>query len=217
MGNRNRSDTRRRSLAHEAARIMADQGDADFERARRKAAERAAVTNRRLWPSNEEIRDAFLERQRLFEGRRQAAELTRLRREALEGMRHFATFSPRLVGPVLDGSADRRHAVRLLLFADHPEEVVFELMERRIPWEQREEGLRFGGGVRRSVPLLSLYAGETRFELLVLPPSARHNPPLDPVSERPERGVDADELERLIDEPGPEIGEVPGPGGGRGR
>jgi hypothetical protein len=197
MGNRNRLDAQRRTLAYEAARIMVDQGDGDYERARRKAAERAAVNNRRLWPSNEEIQEAVLAQQRLFKGQSQLSELTQLREQALEAMRHLGSFRPRLVGPVLDGSADCRHAVRLLLFADHTEDVVFSLLERRIPWRERHEALRFGGG-RRSVPVLSFYAGETRFELVVLPPAAQRNPPLDPVSERPQLGVDEHGLARLI-------------------
>jgi hypothetical protein len=204
MGNRHRLDARRRNLAYEAARILTDQGDGDYERARRKAAERAAVNNRRLWPSNEEIQDALRAQQRLFLGRRQAAELRRLREQALDGMRSLGAFHPRLVGPVLDGCADRRHPVRLLLFADHAEDVVFTLMELHIPWREREETLRFGGGIRRALPVLTFYAGETRFELVILPPSARSNPPLDPVSERPQSGVDGTELARMIaaSEPG---------------
>ena len=41
-------------------------------------------------------------------------------------------------------------------------------------------------------------AGETPIELIVLPRQALRNPPLDPVTERPERGADIAELERLI-------------------
>lgn len=198
MGNRNRSDVRRLRLAYEAARILHDQGDGAFERARRKAAERSGVSDRRLWPSNEEIRDALRSQQRLFQGESQAAELHRMREQAVQGMRNLAGFSPRLVGPVLDGSADGRQPVRLHLFADHPEDVVLTLMQRHIPWTQQEETLRFGGGVRRVHPVLRFFAGDLCFELVILPPSALRNPPLDPVSERPQRGADADDVERML-------------------
>jgi len=198
MGNRNRSDALRQQLAFDAAKIMLDQGDEAFERARRKAVERAGVCNKRLWPSNEEIRDALRAEQRLFRGERQLAEVARLREQALRGMRNFARFRPRLVGSVLDGSADARQPVRLFLFAERTEDVVFTLMEQNIPWQQRERTLRFAGGVRRDCPLLSFYAGETCFELVVLPLSALSNPPLDPVGEHPQRGADADEVERML-------------------
>jgi len=45
---------------------------------------------------------------------------------------------------------------------------------------------------------LTFFAGETCFELVVLPPSASSNLPLDPISERPQRGADADEVAGLL-------------------
>lgn len=200
MSNRNRSDVLRLQLAYEAARILADRSGEEFERARRKAAERAGVGDRRLWPSNEEIQDALRVQQRLFRGERQVVELARLREQALLGMRNFARFMPRLVGAVLDGSADGPQPVRLLLFAERTEDVVFALLDRNIPWQQKEQTLRFGGGLRCACPLLTFFAEETCFELVVLPLSALSNPPLDSISERPQRGADADEVERMLTE-----------------
>lgn len=60
MGVRNRSHVQRQRLAYEAARIMVDQGVREFDRARCKAAERAGIGDRRLWPKNEEIQEALL-------------------------------------------------------------------------------------------------------------------------------------------------------------
>ena len=200
MSNRNRSEAQRRRLAYEAARIMADQGVGQHERARRKAAERAGVSNKRLWPSNEEIQEALLAHRRLFEGDRQVAGLTRLREQALIGMRNFSRFLPRLVGPVLSGAADGNQAVRLHLFADPAEDVILALLDRHIPWREHEETLRFAGGVRQAHQVLTFYAGETCFVLVVLSPAALRNPPLDPVSERPDKGAAADDVERMLDQ-----------------
>lgn len=194
----------RQRLAYEAARIMAEQGVHEFERARRKAAQRAGVGDKRNWPNNEEIQEALLAHQRLFQGERRAEELRELRAQALAAMRSFASFQPRLVGPVLTGTAERSQGVRLLVFAESPEEVVHALLEQGIPWKQREELLRFGKGVRRSHPVLRFVAGDTPFELVVLPPEGRRNPPLDAVSERPERGADAADVERLLEDRGEE-------------
>ena len=52
-----RSDNLRRALAQEAARIMAEHGIQDFRIAKRKAAERFGVTERRVLPRNTEIED----------------------------------------------------------------------------------------------------------------------------------------------------------------
>jgi hypothetical protein len=186
-------------LAYEAARILAEHGDQAFDRARRKAAERVGIVNRREWPTNEEILDALLEQRRLFQSERVTVDLRRLREHAAAAMSAFARFLPRLVGPALSGTGDLRHGVRMHLFADSPEELVFALIDQGIPWEEREEALRYAGGVRRVHPVFAFVAGEIPCALVVLPPQALRNPPLDPVTERPERGVDIEALRRLLE------------------
>jgi hypothetical protein len=197
MSGRNRPSDQRQRLAYEAARIMAEQGVVEFDRARRKAAERTGIGDRRCWPNNEEIQEALLAHRRLFQGER-ATEVDALRRQALTAMRRFDAFQPRLVGPVLRGTAQASQGVRLHLFADAPEDLVHFLIDQGIPWQEGELNLRYAGGSRRPHPLFGFYAGEVLFELVVLPREARRNPPLDPVSERPERGADAAEVERLL-------------------
>jgi hypothetical protein len=198
MSGRNRKNANRQRLAYEAARIIVDQGVRELDRARRKAAERLGIGDRRVWPNNREIQEALLEQQRLFDGKKQSREVRSLRCHALSAMRAFASFEPRLVGPVLVGSADSSRGVRLHLFTDNPDEVVLALIEQGIPWSEGEEIFRYGGGTRRTHPVLAFLAGEVPFELAVLPIRAQRNPPLDPVSERPERGAGALEVARLL-------------------
>jgi hypothetical protein len=59
------------------------------------------------------------------------------------GHGRIRAFRPRLIGPALRGTATPEHGIELRLFADSPEEVLMELMERRIPWQQREETQRY--------------------------------------------------------------------------
>ncbi len=180
---------------------MTEQGVHEFDRARRKAAARAGIGDRRLWPKNEEIQEALLQQQRLFQGARREHEIESLRWQALAAMETFADFAPRLVGPVLSGSADPTQSVRLHLFTDNPEEVVFALLDQGIPWQEREEVFRYGGGERRTHPLFAFLAGDTAFELVVLPLRVQRNPPLDTVSDRPQRGAGAAEVARLLGDP----------------
>ncbi|WP_295612909.1 hypothetical protein [uncultured Lamprocystis sp.] len=198
MAGRDRSQASRERMAYEAARIMVEQGEADFDRARRKAAERTGVLDRRGWPTKEAIADALLTQRRLFQGDAHARDVLRLRSDALQAMRTFRSFSPRLVGPVLRGSGQVDAGVQLCLHADCSEDLVFALMEQRIPWQQHEHLFRYGGGERRAHPVFRFVAGTTPIELIVLPRAAQRNPPLDPVTERPERGADIAELERLL-------------------
>ncbi len=197
-GGRYRCVDQRRRLAYESARILAEQGPAEFDRARRKAAARLGITDKRCWPDNGEINDALVEQQRLFAPDAHRVHLTQLRQRALEAMRELADFRPRLIGPALRGTATREHGIALRLFADSPEEVLMALVDRRIPWQEGEEVVRFGNGTVQTCPVFEFVAGEIPVLLQVLPWQARRQPPLDPVSERPERGIDALELAALL-------------------
>lgn len=195
-----RVDVQRQRLAYEAARIMSEQGLQEFDRARRKAAARAGVADRRSWPNNEEIQEALIQQRRLFEQRSWQSDLRQLRNHALGAMRLFSAFAPRLVGPALAGTADTTAGIRLHLFADGPEEVIVMLSEQGIPWRERERVLGYPGGARRAHPAFHFVAGNIPVELVVLPTQALRNPPLDAVSERPEKGADLTEVERLLHE-----------------
>jgi len=199
MSGHHRGSPQRDRLAYEAARILAEHGGQAFDRARRKAAERLGIVNRRDWPTNEEIHQALLEQRCLFQGERCAADLRRLREQAARAMGVFARFRPRLVGPVLAGTADMGAGVRLHLFADSPEELVFALVDQGIPWQEGEEVLRYGDGRRLACPSFGFVAGEIPFTLVVLPPQSLRSPPLNPVTERPERGVGLGALRRLLE------------------
>jgi hypothetical protein len=187
----------RRRLAYESARILAEYGPGEFDRARRKAAARLGISDKRCWPDNEEINDALVAQQRLFEPDMDA-DLVAVRRHALQAMREFARFRPRLVGPALRGTATRAHGIELRLFADSPEEVLLELLQRRIPWQEGEVSLRYANGVMQAHPVFEFVAGDIPVSLQVLPWQGLREPPLDAVSDRPERGLDADELSALL-------------------
>src|SRR5579863_833661 len=100
-----RRDNLRRALAQEAARIMAEHGIHDFLTAKRKAAERLGVADAAALPRNTEIETALAEYQRLFDPDGHEVTLEAQRRAALQAMHWLSQFEPRLVGPVLTGTA----------------------------------------------------------------------------------------------------------------
>lgn len=187
-----------RAIAGEAARLIAEGLCHDPHSACRKAAAKLGETNPRAWPDNAAIEAALREYQGLFQADTQPAQLTRLRRLALEAMRDLAEFRPRLIGPVAKGIADRHSAVQLLLRADTPEQVILALEDRRIPWHAYEATLHFSRNRKAARPALRFQAGEDRLELIVLDPADRHDPPREPGSEQPLRGLSADELATLL-------------------
>jgi hypothetical protein len=189
---------RRRRLAHEAARLIAESGIGDYQLAKRKAASRLGIHDDASLPRNHEVQAALREYQRLFAGPDHAALLRRLRQAALQAMDFFAAFSPRLVGPVLDGTADARSPVQLHLHSDDQEAVARFLDDQRIPADARVRRLRMDRQRNAEVTVWGFAADGVHFELAVLPRQALRQAPLSPVDQQPVARASASQLERLL-------------------
>src|SRR3546814_7048268 len=96
-----RTRERRRRLAHEAARLMAEGGIRDYHQAKLKAATRLGIHDEASLPRNRDIEDALREYQLLFLGYSYRAALRMPRDAALRELQFSIWFAPRLVGPVL--------------------------------------------------------------------------------------------------------------------
>jgi hypothetical protein len=181
----------------DAVRLLAEGGVGSAEVARRMAAQKHGSVDPRHWPDITEIAAALAERQRLFRPER-PPHLDRLRRAALDAMGVLAAFDPRLAGDVGAGLADAYTGVTLWIYADTPEQVVFALLDRRIPWRESERRLTFGAGRREVRPAFRISAGGVEFELVVLRPGDRADPPRDPLSGRPQRTLSREELQAAV-------------------
>lgn len=190
----------RQHVANEAARIMVEQGSRDFGQAKRKAAARLGMDPRHGLPGNPEVETALEEYLHLFRADTQPGELRRLRHAAVEAMRLFSGFRPRLVGPVLKGTADEFSAVHLHLFAATPEQVDIELMERGIPFDHDSRTVRLAGGGTATYPLYRFVAGDITIELTVFPPEGLRQAPLSPVDGRPMQRAALDKVEAMLQE-----------------
>lgn len=184
---RGQADDTRRRIAVEAARLIAEDGLRDYHEAKRKAALRIGVGDDATLPRNSEIEEALREHQRLFQSGTQPAELARLRRTALDAMRFLTRFEPRLVGPVLEGTADAHSTVHLHLFCDDPREVVALLADTRIPYTEKTRSLRSDGGREDDYPALLLGADGVPVELTLFAVDDLRQAPLDRVSSKPMR------------------------------
>ena len=198
-----RSNTGRESQLYrhvlaEAARLLAQGTATGFDAARRKAVERLGCGPLRHPPSNAEIEQALIGYQQLFQSDTQPAALRRLRQVALQAMHLLSRFDPRLVGPVLSGSADDSSIVYLHLFADFPEAVAVFLMDQHIPFEHDERQVRFGPEEDELLPLYRFVAGDTVIELTLFPAQGLRRPPLSPLDKRPMRRGNAATVERLL-------------------
>ncbi len=196
-----RAEHLRRALAQEAARIMAEQGIDDYRLAKRKAAERLGATDIAVLPKNTEIEAALADHQRLFESHTHSSTLRDLRRTALQAMRLLKRFDPRLVGPVLSGTASAHSEVNLHLFAEGAESVALHLLDNGIPHRIAERRLRYEPDRLVSYPVVRFVAGKQDIDAVVFPINGIRQSPSSPVDGRPMRRADAAELESLLSEP----------------
>lgn len=188
----------RQLVAGEAARIIADQGIANYRQAKMKAAEKLGFRDRGALPSNTEIETALIEHHRLFGASEHNELLHSLRRIALDVMKSLAEFRPRLVGPVLAGTAAPHSAINLHLFADAPESVAFHLEGERTAYTLYERRLKSRQDRLDCYPGYRFLRDDATVEATVFPEKGLRQAPISPVDGRPMRRADVRALEKLI-------------------
>jgi hypothetical protein len=188
----------RRDVAVEAARIMATEGQRNFMAAKRKAADRVGASTRLVLPSNREVEEALRAYQGFYGGDRHADNLQMLRETAIEVMRALDAFRPRLVGPVLDGTADSHSRVSLHLFNDPPETVLFHLEERGIDFHQEQRRIRWHDGTHRDIQLLVTEVNGITVELALFALIDLRQAPPCPVDGRPQKRARLPDVEILL-------------------
>lgn len=185
-------------VAQEAARLMSEHGIRDFHHAKLKASERLGILDTQSLPRNDEIERALREHQRIFHADTQPQHLRRCREAAVEAMRFLGDYEPRLVGAVLEGTADNHSAVCLHLFSDDPEAVLRFLQEHGVPVETQTRRLRARRDDAAEYPVLLFSADGLSFDLTVLPLDALRQPPVDRIDERPMRRAALAAVEQLL-------------------
>ena len=149
-------------------------------------------------PKNTEIEDALAEHQRLFGAEEHANELTEMRVVALEAMRLLEEFEPRLVGPLLSGTATAHNDITLHLFADAPENVAVRLIDRGIRHEFAERRYRTQRDEVEAYPAVRFAAGSHEVDATIFPKDGIRQAPPGPVDGRPMRRATLDEVRSLL-------------------
>lgn len=177
---------------------MVEGGIEDYSLAKRKAADRLRVSSLRLMPGNDEIEAAREAYQRLFRAGSQPQHLARMRRHAVSAMRLLRDFKPRLVGPVLSGTADDNSPVTLHLFADTDEEVAIFLLDQRIHHDSGERRLRVGSGEPARLASFTFAVDGIEIEFVVFSGRWRRQQPLSPVDGRPMERANLARVQALL-------------------
>jgi hypothetical protein len=188
----------RERLAQESARLMIEHGIIDFGLAKRKAAERLAVSTLGALPSNSQIEACLAERQRIFEPDGHADRIFRLRRLAVDLMAELAVYEPRLVGPVLAGTATSASRIELHAFAASAEAVAFTLERRAYRLTPCQQRYRYGGGRQVQVPGFRFQTEGTTVLTSVFPENGIREAPLSRITLRPMARGSRRDIEALL-------------------
>lgn len=196
-----RDNNLRLHIAYLAARLMAEDGVADFASAKAKAARQAGLADANLLPDNQEIEAALREYQGLYQKDEQPQHLRHLREVAVRAMREFAEFRPVLVGPVLSGTAVQHSEVTLHLYTDDVKTLQLFLLNRHMRFEEDSRRLRRGDRWQEA-PVIRLEIDGSVVAMTVLDPddersSARRD------DEVPAQRARLPEVEALLASPSP--------------
>ncbi|GAB3680868.1 hypothetical protein [Salinisphaera aquimarina] len=199
MASARKQAAQRQHMAQLAARLMSEQGIRDFRIAKQKAAQHLGIDVRNsILPKNSEIEAALAEHQRLFAGDEQPLRLRAMREAALNAMRLFADFRPRLVGDVLSGLADAHSDIQLHVFAEQSEAFDFFLQAQGIPFEIAERRYRVSRDEHRFYPAFRFVAGDHAFEATLFAATEIREAPRSLVDGGPMERASASQVERLI-------------------
>lgn len=191
----------RERLAQTAARLMIEGGIEDYGLAKRKAAEKLGVKDLGALPSNAQIAASVAERQRIFEPHVQQRRVEGLRRIALQVMDLLEPFHPRLVGPVLAGTATETSPIELHAFADSPESVAARLVEHGVVVRDCQRRYRYAANRVSLVPGYRFAHDGADVVVVTFPENGLREAPLSPVDQRPMRRAARHEVAELADEP----------------
>lgn len=173
--NLQRRDLMREQLAHQAAKLMAEDGITDHAMAKLKAARQLGAADTQHLPSNQEVDDALHSYRALYQSDNHPDCLRLLREEALAAMQMLEQFHPYLTGSVLNGTADEESDINLMLFSDDAKAVLLFLLKSNVEFEDGEWRVRINGR-EETVPSYTLTVESgVQIHLIVLPENARHS------------------------------------------
>jgi hypothetical protein len=186
-------DLMREQLAHQAARLMAENGITDYAFAKRKAARQLGAPDTQHLPSNQQVDEALRSYRALFQHEQHPVVLGLLRKHALDAMQLLEPFHPYLTGSVLDGSAGEHSDINLTVYSDDAKAVMMFLLRHKVEFESGEWRTQLMGR-QQTVPSFTLQSESgVPVHITVMPENARHNG-----SRKPESHADIAAVEKLL-------------------
>ena len=193
------SERARLVVAQEAARLIVEHGIRDYRVAKQKAVERLGIIGRGSLPGNTEIEAAVSDHLQIFGGESHGDLLRLMRTAALSAMELLADFSPRLVGPVLAGTADENSAVNLHVFADSPEMVAMEIGNLGIQFRAYERRLKTRRGQVETYAGFEFNHQSEMIQATVFPVDGIRHAPMSPIDGKPMKRADRKAVQELLE------------------
>ncbi|MGB5719217.1 MAG: hypothetical protein WBM34_00860 [Woeseiaceae bacterium] len=193
------NDRARKLVAQEAARVIVDHGVRDYRLAKQKAADRLGIVSRGALPGNAEVEAAVAEHLEIFGRESHADHLRLMRVAALSAMELLVTFTPRLVGPVLVGTADENSAVNLHVFADSPEAVAMELSCMGISYRPYERRLKSRRNRSETYAGFEFHHSNSAIQVTVFPVDGIRQAPMSPIDGKPMRRAASETVQQLLE------------------
>lgn len=190
----------RERIAHQAARLIAEDGISDYGAAKRKAARQLGAPDTRSLPTNDEVEHALRSYQALYHADEHRDRLASLRALARDSMRVFEQFRPQLVGPLVTGNIGKVSSVQLHLFADSVKDVELYLLNQDVPFNPKETRL-FIGNKECRVPGFEIESELACVEITVLSRDDERQPSRISLDGRPLPKASLPSVEAMLNAP----------------
>jgi hypothetical protein len=187
------SNGSRASIASAAARLMAEDGIADYHHAKRKAVRQLGLPEHTAYPDNAEVEAELRTYRSLYQEQAHPELIRAMRQSALRLLELLADYSPHLAGSVLDGTAGEHSRIDILLFADSAKEVEIFLLNHGIEFEHADPRNE------RAEALLVMETDTAEANLVIFPPQLERMV-MKQRDGRPRERIRADALRVLIGE-----------------
>jgi len=199
MGSLPSGQADRKKVSIEAAKLLAEGFVRDYHAAKIKAAKNLGFSDSFDLPTNREIEDELKLNQAMFDANGHDATIYSLRKQALEAMNMFEKYTPRLAGPVFDGTATQYSPIEIQVFSDSPKDMVINLLDLNVPFDTEDRKVRLSKNDTKLVPVFCFGMGDFEVEVTVLPPNSLRQSPLSPVSGAPMERASIKNLIKMLE------------------
>jgi hypothetical protein len=112
----------------------------------------------------------------------------------------LAPFTPRLVGPVLHGTAAASAAINLHVFADHSEQIAARLDERSLSYWPYERRLKSRRDRAENFAGFRFSYDDCYVEATVFPVNGVRQAPISPIDGKPMRRADSRAVREMLED-----------------